>query len=115
MERKLKIDLELSFQNIDTELLTELKKFEPTGFGNFAPVFVSRKVKIVEIKPVGSEGKHLKLKFEQENKKLDAIAFGMVNSKNLKTNDEVDVAYTLDENVWNNKTSIQLKVKDIKI
>ena len=115
MERKLKIDLELSFQNIDTELLTELKKFEPTGFGNFAPVFVSRKVKIVEIKPVGSEGKHLKLKFEQNNKKFDAIAFGMLNNKNLKAGDKVDVAYTLDENVWNNKTSIQLKVKDIKI
>jgi hypothetical protein len=30
-------------------------------------------------------------------------------------NETVDVAYVLEENVWNGKTSLQLKVKDMRL
>lgn len=115
LERKLKIDLELNFDLINKELIEELKKFEPTGQGNYSPVFTSKNVKVLESKTVGSDGKHLKLKLEQNGIKFDAIYFGGVNNGHtLKENDTVNCAYSIEENVWNNKTSIQLKIKDIK-
>ncbi len=114
LERKLKIDLELSFDLINEELVEDLKKFEPSGQGNYSPVFLSSKVLVKEVKPVGQEGKHLKLKLEQNGIVFDAIAFGFANSQRLKANDVVSCAYSVEENIWNSKTSIQLKIKDIK-
>ncbi len=116
LERKLKIDLVLDFNNINDDLVKELKKFEPTGYSNFPPVFMSRKVKIIESKPVGIDGKHLKLKIEQDNKTFDAIYFGGASVHgSLSTDHFVDIVYTLETNTWNNKTSIQLKIRDLKI
>ncbi|EKE04953.1 MAG: hypothetical protein ACD_19C00428G0015 [uncultured bacterium] len=112
LERKLKIDLEINFEEIDTELVEAIKKFEPTGQGNYSPIFISKNVKVIEVKPVGQEGKHLKLKLEQNEIIFDAIWFGATTKFDI--NDIVDAAYAVEENVWNNKTSIQLKVKDIK-
>lgn len=116
LERKLYIDMELNFQSIIKSLVEELKSFEPTGQGNYSPIFMSSNVVIKESKPVGQEGKHLKLKLEQNGITFDAIWFNTqykVHSTEYK--DKVDIAYSIEENVWNNKTSIQLKVKDIKI
>ncbi len=112
LERKLKIDLELKFDLINEELVEELKKFEPSGQGNYSPVFVSNSVKIVDSKAVGSDGKHLKLKLEQNGIKFDAIWFNH-NQMPLVDN-QYNIVYTIDENVWNNNTSLQLKVKDVK-
>lgn len=114
LERKLKIDLEINFKEIDTELVEVLKQFEPTGQGNYSPVFVSKNVEVKEVKPVGQEGKHLKLKLQKDNIKLNAIAFGFGVNNKLKAGENVDIAYAVEENVWNNKTSIQLKIKDIR-
>ena len=114
LQRNLKIDVNLDFEIIDSELINLIKKFEPFGNGNYAPVFETKSVKIAEIKKVGSDGKHLKLKLEKDKKTIDAIAFGMAQ-KELVKGSVIDIAYSVEENVWNNKTSIQLKVKDISI
>lgn len=114
LERKLKIDMEIGFSQINNDLVEELKKFEPTGQGNYSPVFMSSKVLVKEVKPVGSDGKHLKLKLEQNGIIFDGIWFNATNPQTLTTNLSLSVAYAIEENVWNNKTSIQLKIKDIK-
>ncbi len=112
LERKLKIDMEIGFSQINKNLVEELKKFDPTGQGNYSPVFMSSKVLTKEVKPVGVEGKHLKLKLEQNGIIIEAIWFNSNQAPII--NNQYDVAFTIEENVWNNKTSIQLKIKDIK-
>ncbi|KKP47758.1 MAG: Single-stranded-DNA-specific exonuclease RecJ [Candidatus Woesebacteria bacterium GW2011_GWA1_33_30] len=114
LEKKLKIDLELDFENIDNDLVKALESFEPTGYGNFSPVFMTEGVKVVEIKPVGSDGKHLKLKLSQNGIVFDAIWFSFSKSLALIPNSSVNVAYTIETNTWNNHSQTQLKVKDIK-
>ena len=48
-------------------------------------------------------------------KEFDAIAFGQGDkAKSLKTGDKIDIVYTIAENIWNGKRSLQLKIKDIK-
>lgn len=111
LSKKLKIDLEINFESINKNLVEELKQFEPTGQGNYSPVFVSKNVKVVEAKPVGQEGKHLKLKLSQNDIKFDAIWFN--NNQSPISNNRYNIAYAIEENVWNNKTSIQLKIRDV--
>jgi single-stranded-DNA-specific exonuclease len=113
--KKLKIDIELDFENIGYELIKDLKQFDPTGIGNPTPLFLTRRVTVIQSTPVGSEGKHLKLKLVKDNKTFEAIAFNF-SAYNLQiiTNNYYDIVYSIDENVWNGNTSIQLRIKDIK-
>ncbi len=111
LEKKLKIDLEIDFENITNELVEFIKKMEPFGINNFSPVFKSESVEILETKTVGSDGKHIKLKLKQNNNIFDAIWFNA--KREILENKKVDIVYTIDENIWNNKTTIQLNIKDI--
>ena len=116
LNRKLKIDSELDFKLIDWELAEKLKEFEPSGLGNPTPIFASLKVEVSDVRLLGTEKKHLKLKLKKDGKLIDAIGFGMGESfKDLKKEDKVDVAYSVDENVWNGVKSLQLKIKDLRV
>lgn len=115
LEKKLKIDLIINFEDINTELIEELEKLEPTGYGNIKPVFASQKVKIIESKTVGNEGKHLKLKLSQDKKVFDAIWFGHDSSIENHKSGFVQIAYNIETNTWNGRSQIQLKIRDIKI
>jgi single-stranded-DNA-specific exonuclease len=113
LSKKLKIDMSLDFAQIDQKLIDILKKFEPTGYGNFQPVFMTKKAEIVESRPVGSDGKHLKLKIKQSKNILNAVWFNYNLQVTNQKQNFVDIAYTVEENNWNNNLSIQLKIKDI--
>jgi single-stranded-DNA-specific exonuclease len=115
LERKLKIDLEISFNQLDKKLLESLESFNPTGLGNPTPTFVSFRVEILELRVVGREGKHLKLTLRQNEHVFDSIYFGggEMYSK-LSTGTKIDIAYQLEENTWNGERSLQIKIRDVK-
>jgi single-stranded-DNA-specific exonuclease len=46
---------------------------------------------------------------------MPAIAFGFGHMLEHLAGATVDVVYGLEENVWNGRTSLQLKVKDMKL
>lgn len=115
LENKLKIDLMLDFSKIDNKLVNDLKQFEPIGPGNYSPMFATEKVKVLQIKGVGADGKHLKLKLQKDNKTFDAIAFGFGGVHQIESGAHLGVAYSLEENTWNGNSSIQLKIKDIMV
>jgi len=75
-------------------------------------------ISIIDAKVVGAEGKHLKMRLKDEKSGLviDAIAFGMGSLfASINPEKPVEIAYTIDMNVWNNKRTIQLKIKDIHV
>jgi len=111
---KLKIDAELEFNQINQDLVELLKKFEPFGQGNPQPVFLTKRVKVVEIKKVGLNGKHLKMKLEKKGKIFDAIWFNALTTCDLKTTSKTNVVYSVEENIFNGNRSIQFKIKDLK-
>jgi len=114
LQRKLKIDCSINFGLINDDLIKMLISFEPTGLGNPGPVFSTKGVEIVDIKPVGRESKHLKLKLKQDEHIFDSIFFGGgENYSDLTLRSKIDLAYSVEENIWNGYTSLQLKVKDI--
>jgi single-stranded-DNA-specific exonuclease len=125
LQPRLMVDAEVDLFEMDFELWDFLKKLEPCGMGNPQPVFVAREVMVVSCKAIGKEGKHLKLALRgsknyegggrDNSLPLDAIAFGFGLMGEKLLGKRVNVVFNLEENVWNGKASLQLKVKDIKL
>ncbi len=124
LTRTLRIDAEIPLALVTEELWQQLRDFEPFGFGNPEPVFATRDVKVVDTRLVGNEGKHLKLRLHSSvipaqagiQSSIDAIAFNLGNlSGKLRPGTSIDIAYTVDMNVWNGDKRLQLKIKDIHV
>jgi single-stranded-DNA-specific exonuclease len=116
LSKKLNIDLEVSYEDLTPELFNELAKFEPIGLGNPGPSFVSKNVEILDIRAVGRDAKHLKLKLKQDEHIMDTIYFGGGEIyPDLNPGTKADVVYRLEENVWNGRVSLQLVIRDLRI
>jgi single-stranded-DNA-specific exonuclease len=116
--RTIKIDLSIPLQSITESLWERIRGFEPFGFGNQEPVFATMGVSVVDVRLVGMEGKHLKLRIKDTKSDMiiDAIAFSMGSLYSaLNQHNSIDIAYTIDMNVWNGSKKIQVKIKDLKI
>jgi len=116
--RSLTIDIELPLSVLSSRLSSTLLSLAPFGMGNPTPVFASREAKLFDARTVGANGKHLKLKVvpKEGGYPLEAIGFNMGDQlPEIEAKGILDVAYTLEENEWNGKKTLQLKVKDIAI
>jgi len=113
--QSINIDAEMALEHIDAKFFRILKQFEPFGPQNMAPVFLSRNVYTYgSASLVGSN--HLKMSVHQDNQTyFNCIGFGlgeflpMINS-----GEPFDICYTIEENVWKEKRSIQLNIKGIR-
>lgn len=115
--RQLRVDLELPFDLISSSTYQLIQKLAPFGMANPEPTFLTRELIVKDMRLVGKDGKHLKIKFITPNSQslIEGIAFGMGSSSSFKIGDKVDVVYTLSENEWNGNSRIELKVRDISL
>ena len=112
------IDMEIDFNEINDSLFETIKKFAPHGPGNMTPVFCTRKVYDTGYAKVVSNN-HLKLELYQENNffnKFSAIAFGMGDYLTFfQQKRNVSVCYTINENFYNNRRTLQLNIRSIEV
>ena len=85
-----------------------------------APVFLTENVSDNgEARAVGTSKEHLKLGIiheEEPFKAYPAIAFQQGDFYDyIRSGDSFDICYSIDENNFRNKSTIQLNIKDIKI
>lgn len=110
---EVRIDLEVSLAAADDELCRMLRHLAPFGAGNPAPVLAARGVGVIgSPRVVGSN--HLKLTLADAGVALDAIGFGMSDRAAELASGPVDVAFRLEENVWNGRTRLQAKLVDVR-
>jgi single-stranded-DNA-specific exonuclease len=119
---EIEIDCEIDFRDIFEEQQSGiprfyriLKQLAPFGPNNKRPVFVSRGIKDAGSRLLKDE--HIKMKLMQDeypNIKIDAIAFKQASLYHLLQTGLIDIVYTIEENHWNGRSSIQLMVKDIR-
>ncbi|SEH91409.1 exonuclease RecJ [Paenimyroides aquimaris] len=113
---EVEIDAVVDFNEFDERTLRILKQFEPHGPGNMTPVFLTPNVfDTGNAQCIGKNNEHLRLFVKQNHSQaFPAIAFKkgfMVDAvKNLKL---LNLVYSLSENQWKDKVTIQLHVKDI--
>ena len=111
------VDAEIDFANITPKLIRLLNQFEPFGPQNMTPIFLTKNIKDTGYgKPMGQEEEHLKLFVKQNNSEgIAAIGFNLGNKIELTTHQKsFQAVYCIDENEWNGKTSLQLRLRDIK-
>jgi single-stranded-DNA-specific exonuclease len=77
---------------------------------------VSEKVQVAGIPTVVGNG-HLKMKLKQENSGVfDVIGFNMHEFlPGVRNGEAFDIAYVLEENFWNGRRTLQMRLKDIHL
>ena len=115
-EPEIRIDSEIFLSEISPKFYRILEQMAPFGPQNMHPVFAANGLRDNGMgKKVGADQTHLKLSIiEGANPKTyNGIGFNL-GEKYALTKQSFKAAFTLDENHWNGRTSIQLKIKDIK-
>lgn len=112
--KELKIDLEIEFGQITLELYDLIKKLAPFGMGNPVPVFMTKKVQVLSLKKVGKQEDHLQMFLGKDGVEFKGILFNHIKKQTLSVGDIIDVIYTIEQNIWKDKKTIELKVKDFK-
>jgi single-stranded-DNA-specific exonuclease len=114
---EVRIDLELELGHADENLARMLRHAGPFGAGNATPVFAARGVGVVGYPKVVGQG-HLKLTLGAHGRTIDAIGFGMGGRSKeplfAGAGGPLDVAFKLEENHYNGRTSIQAKLVDVR-
>ena len=108
------IDLEVSCKRPLMRLAEEMLILEPFGSGNEKPVFALMDAEVVSVRTDRSE-RHLLLKVKKENTYIDCVGFGMGGHRaEIKSGDRIDIAATINKNVYGNSITAQLHIADIK-
>ena len=104
------IDMELSPDDITTELPEDISRLEPFGASNPAPIFSISNC-ILKQKQILKE-KHLKLTVEKDGSVFTCLKWNTPNLP-LEAGCSIDIAFQPELNTFNGNTSIQLMIKDI--
>jgi len=111
---RIDIDLNLDLNKLDDKFYRILKQFSPFGTGNSNPVFASYGLRLKSPpKYLGENKSHLKLLIELDKSNIEAIGFNLSHLLDKHNEDCINLCYTLNENIWNNKKSLQLNIKDL--
>ncbi|TAJ07917.1 single-stranded-DNA-specific exonuclease RecJ [Marinilabiliaceae bacterium JC017] len=115
---QIEIDAQIRLKDITPKFYRILKQFHPFGPGNMKPVFMSKRVfDYGTSKKVGKDKDHLKVELIEEHSAAikQGIAFSMGEYLDkIKKNGPFDICYTVEENVYNGTTTLQMMMKDIK-
>lgn len=109
------IEGEVFFAELDESFLHQLEKMAPFGEGNPKPLLAYRGAKIERYRAVGKNNNHLKATITAEGKNINGIGFELYSKlQNIYNNIEIDLAFHLEENIWQNEKHLQLNIKDLK-
>ena len=110
------IDAELELAQIESKFFRILNQFAPFGPENMSPVFISKNVYVSgNASLVGAN--HIKMSVMQPGSPaFDCIAFNHGEYLHQLVKDKpFDICYSIEENIWREKRSIQLNIKGIVV
>lgn len=114
---ELLLDAEIHPDDLSIDLARSLSSLAPFGEGNPEPVFQMSNLEVREARMVGKDAKHWKLTLGHTSGKgtFDAVGWSMVSKHaDLKPGERLSIACQLEENSWNGRTALQLKLLDLR-
>jgi single-stranded-DNA-specific exonuclease len=108
-------DAEVSLTQLTPKFFRIIKEMEPFGPGNMRPVFLCRDLQHrTPPRNVGSN--HLKMCVTAEGSVMDAIGFNLGDRiADVTKQGEFGLAFSLEENEWNGKINLQMKVRGVSL
>jgi single-stranded-DNA-specific exonuclease len=114
LEPVLRVDAPIDLAEIDWPLYEEITQLEPFGMGNPTPVFGACGVRLLTTPRILQE-KHLKLRVGKGARTLDALGWGWAaRTPSLAAGQQVDLAFALEQNNYQDMASLQLVIKDLR-
>ena len=116
LQPTLLVEAELDLADITPAFYNVIRYLEPFGPGNPRPLFATRNlINHRDTRVVGKTSEHLRLDVTDRAYAITGIAFGRADmAQHIQNGNAVDICYELDENTFNNRTTIQMMVQDIK-
>jgi len=120
---EIEIDTEIDFRDIFESQVGGIPKFyrvmkqlAPFGPDNMAPVFVTRGVKDTgESRLIKDDHVKLVMRLDEYPELiLSGIAFNFGHLITRILKEPFDIVYTIEENFWNGRSSLQLMIRDIR-
>lgn len=109
------IDAEIKLNDIRQTFFNILSQMEPFGPENLRPVFITRNVIDTGWSKIVKE-EHLKFSVKQDNAVINGIGFNLAGKYSLLEKKEpVDIVYKIDENEWQDRKTLQLRVIDVRL
>jgi single-stranded-DNA-specific exonuclease len=111
---ELRIDLEVSADDVTLDLETLLRYFEPYGVGNPAPTLAIRGARLLgSPRSVGQGG--LKLRIASSRGPLEALGWGMAErATEFSDGDTVDIAFRLEHDTYMGESKVVARLCDIR-
>lgn len=107
------VDAEIRFDQINSQLVTDLERLEPFGEANPAPIFLSKNVHVTSAAIIG--GRHRKMMLHQygvDSAPMDAIQFNL-KSDTPRADSYEQLVFRLQWNRHNGKRHVQLMVEAV--
>jgi len=119
LTRKLYFDAELTVAALSESLYSNIQRLAPFGPENERPIFVIRNARDNgHARTMGKGASHLRLSVvdQSTSKPITAVAFGFGHLyAQIRNGTPFDLMFTIEENHFNGRTSLQLMVKDIML
>ncbi|MGO5173679.1 single-stranded-DNA-specific exonuclease RecJ [Ruminococcus sp. LCP21S3_E8] len=112
----LHIDCKLNPNQLDLSILDCLSYIEPCGASNPSPIFGLYNMTIIATKEMGN-GKHMRITLSRGQGQVPVYAVYFnhnFQSCSYRNGDIVDVAVSLDRNIYNGQENLSVIIKDIK-
>ena len=111
---EINIDQEIVLEAINNSFYSLICQMEPFGPENLRPVFLLRNVKDSGYSKIVKE-EHIRFSVTDGKSTIAGIGFGLASKFPLmQLHKPIDIAFTLDENEFNNQRSLQMRVIDIR-
>jgi single-stranded-DNA-specific exonuclease len=105
-------DAEVRLEDLTVSTWNFVSAMEPFGEANREPVLITYGAIPLDVRTVGVDGKHLKISFDADGRRIESIGFGL-GDRELGSG-PVDIIYQLRSEVWRGKTRHQLGLRDIR-
>ena len=109
-------DIEISSSFIKNGLIQEINKLGPFRNFNFLPSFLIKNLKVIKLNII--KDKHISVILKPNTgATIRGICFNCLNTKLghylLNYKKKINIITQIHENIWNNKKTIQLNIKDL--
>ncbi len=114
LKRRIAIDAEVAFSEIDGPLLESHALLGPFGVGNPRPVFMARAAEITAA-PRKLKDKHVKFLLRQEGRTFEALGWDRAAwADSLARGDRIDAAFTLQTSTYLGEEKLYLSLEDVR-
>jgi single-stranded-DNA-specific exonuclease len=103
-----RVDAVVAGDELGLALAEELEKLAPFGIGNPSVSLLVPAARLVDARPMGEEGRHVRFTVEAGGHRARAVAFGV---SRLPDGDVHDATFTLELNEWNGAVEPRLVLR----